>query len=134
MTRLRNTKQRQLILEVLRSTYSHPTVDWLYQKVRKEMPNISLGTVYRNLNLLKEQGIIQELRYAGQQSRYDGNPQPHYHLTCTHCQRVMDVDIPVQKQLDQQLKQALPEVDVLGHNLEFYGICPECAGETSDNQ
>ena len=134
MPRLRNTKQRQMILEVLRSTYSHPTVDWLYQRVREEMPNISLGTVYRNLNLLKEQGVIQELRYAGQQSRYDGNSQPHYHLTCNYCQRVMDVDIPVQQQLENQLEKAMPEVEISGHNLEFYGACPQCAGKRGDNQ
>ncbi len=134
MPRLRNTKQRQLILEVLRSTYSHPTVDWLYQRVRAEMPNISLGTVYRNLNLLAEQGVIQELRYAGQQNRYDGNPDPHYHLTCTECQRVMDVDMPVQQQLEEQLEKAMPEVDVSGHNLEFFGTCPGCAGHSGKNK
>jgi Fur family transcriptional regulator, peroxide stress response regulator len=134
MPRLRNTKQRQLILEVLRSTYSHPTVDWLYQQVREQMPNISLGTVYRNLNLLREQGVIQELRYAGQQNRYDGNPMPHYHLTCDSCHQVMDVDIPVQSQLEEKLRNAMPELDVSGHNLEFYGTCPECAGDSGENE
>lgn len=129
MARVRNTRQRQLILEVLRSTRSHPTADWLYQQVRKKMPNVSLGTIYRNLHILEEQGLIQEIHHAGQQSRYDGNPAPHYHFTCVQCQQVLDVDLPTERRLERELKQRMPELEVLGHNIEFYGRCPRCVEE-----
>ena len=72
---IRKTKQRELILKTLRSTDTHPTADWIYEQVKKEMPNISLGTVYRNLGILKESGEILELNYGSKYSRYDGNPR-----------------------------------------------------------
>lgn len=96
------------------------------------MPNVSLGTVYRNLNILKEQGVIQEIRYAGQQSRFDGNPSPHYHFTCVDCEQVLDVDLPRDTRLEQQLKQLRPDLEVIGHNIEFFGRCPRCARQREE--
>lgn len=121
----RMTKQRKLILDVLRSTKSHPTADWIYNQVRGEMPNISLGTVYRNLGVLKEKGEILELNYGSSFSRYDCNPENHYHLTCTKCERVFDLKIPIQKQLVKEVMD-IDGHKVLDHRLEFYGICKEC--------
>ena len=74
---IRMTKQRKLILDVLRSTKSHPTADWIYEKVRQEIPNISLGTIYRNLNILRDMGEIMELDYGSKYSRFDGNAENH---------------------------------------------------------
>jgi Fe2+ or Zn2+ uptake regulation protein len=122
----RNTKQRQVILEVLRGTNTHPTADWLYQKVRERIPNVSLGTVYRNLGVLKDQEVIQELRHAGCQSRYDGNPQPHYHFFCLDCGRVDNVSIPYCAETEKSIKKAMSGYDIKGHNTEFYGLCPDC--------
>lgn len=126
MPKVRNTKQRQIILRVLKGTNTHPTADWLYQKVKDKIPNISLGTVYRNLGVLKEQELIQELRHAGSQSRYDGNPQPHYHFFCLDCGRVEDVILPYSEQMDQDFQSQMPEYAVFGHKTEFYGCCPDC--------
>ncbi|OFZ54045.1 MAG: hypothetical protein A2328_02895, partial [Bdellovibrionales bacterium RIFOXYB2_FULL_36_6] len=93
------TKQRQIILNILRSLHSHPTADDLYMLARKEMPNISLGTVYRNLNLLAEKGDIIAIQHAGQRKRFDGNHNPHYHFKCLSCGGVYDLPIDRDLQL-----------------------------------
>ncbi len=126
----RKTRQRQLILEVLRSTDSHPTADWIYEQARKKMPNISLGTVYRNLNLLRDLGEIIELNFGSTFSRFDGNPLPHYHFTCLECGRVYDVDEPLHPELEERVERSMG-CEVTYHRLEFYGTCRECLrGET----
>jgi len=123
---IRKTKQRDLILKTLRSTTCHPTADWIYEKVKKEMPNISLGTVYRNLGMLKELGEIIELDYGSKHSRYDGNPQNHYHFVCVECEKVIDVK---SCEVDKQLEKCVAienDVEVLYHRTEFYGLCEDC--------
>ncbi|MDW7652326.1 MAG: transcriptional repressor [Bacillota bacterium] len=121
----RMTKQRQIILEVLRSTRSHPTADWIYEQVRQSVPRISLGTVYRNLRVLKDMGDIQELNYGSTYSRFDANSQPHYHFVCQGCGTVMDIDMPVLTEYDRQVADAVKgHVDF--HRMEFYGTCPDC--------
>ena len=87
----RNTPQRRVILEELQKTSSHPTAAELYAKVRRRLPRISLGTVYRNLDLLAEMGKIQKLDLAGGETRFDGNPEPHCHMRCVRCGRVDDL-------------------------------------------
>ncbi|MGI9951162.1 transcriptional repressor [Moorellaceae bacterium AZ2] len=121
----RMTKQKRIILEILRSTTSHPTADWIYAQARKVLPDISLGTVYRNLNVLKEDGEIMELNYGSTYSRYDGNPQNHYHFVCINCGAVHDVDMPVLPELEKRAEEA-GVGDVFYHRLEFYGLCPRC--------
>ncbi|HHW91774.1 MAG TPA: transcriptional repressor [Firmicutes bacterium] len=124
----RKTRQRALILKILRSTKSHPTADWIYNQVRKEIPDISLGTVYRNLRLLKEMGEIQELQWGSTYSRFDGNPREHYHFNCLQCGRVLDVDIDVQQFLEE-LVEKKHGWKVTGHRLEFWGLCHSCREE-----
>ncbi|MBE3575688.1 MAG: transcriptional repressor [Firmicutes bacterium] len=121
----RMTRQRKAILETLRSTKSHPTADWIYEQVRHQIPDISLGTVYRNLKLLKEQGEILELNYGSTFSRYDGNAANHYHFRCEECGRVFDVDLPVSCALEHEL-EAKTGFEVHSHRLEFYGLCSGC--------
>lgn len=121
----RMTKQRKKILEVLKSTDCHPTADWIYEKVKEEIPNISLGTVYRNLNVLKEMGKIMELNYGSDHSRFDGVPENHYHFRCIECGKVMDLDIDVQEELEAKAAAEIPgEIDY--HRTEFFGYCDEC--------
>ncbi|SJZ32330.1 Fur family transcriptional regulator [Selenihalanaerobacter shriftii] len=121
----RMTKQRKKILDVLRSTTSHPTADWIYEQVKEEIPNISLGTVYRNLNVLKEMGKIMELNYGSSYSRFDGNPENHYHFTCLKCGRVLDVDEPIHVEINQGIEEKM-ECDIDYHRMEFFGLCSEC--------
>jgi Fur family ferric uptake transcriptional regulator/Fur family peroxide stress response transcriptional regulator len=124
----RTTKQKKIILDILKKTKTHPTADWVYQEARKILPEISLGTVYRNLNLLKELGEIQELNYGSGHSRYDGNPINHYHFVCDNCNKVIDLEIPLIKHLDKQLRKDYG-LQIFHHRLEFYGLCESCQGE-----
>lgn len=121
----RMTKQRRQILNVLRSTDTHPTADWIYEQVKRKIPNISLGTVYRNLNLLADMGEILILDYGSTYSRFDGNPESHYHFKCENCERVFDIKIPMNNQLNQEISKKTPYI-VTSHRTEFYGICPDC--------
>lgn len=124
----RMTRQKKLILDILRRTKSHPTADWIYEEARKELPDISLGTVYRNLSVLKNAGEIMELNYGSTFSRYDGNPQNHYHFVCEQCGRVLDVDMPVRHELEKELARQESHL-VRSHRLEFYGVCRDCLKE-----
>lgn len=129
---IRKTKQRDLILKTLRGTKTHPTADWIYEEVKKEMPNISLGTVYRNLGTLRDLGEIMELNYGSKYSRYDGNPKNHYHFVCTECEKVIDIEgIPVDKSLDKKVAEE-NNVEVFFHRTEFYGLCEECKKKKID--
>lgn len=121
----KHTKQKETILRVLRSTNSHPTADWVYAEVRKELPNISLGTVYRNLRLLRERGEILELEFNGSSSRFDGNAHEHYHFRCEKCGHVFDIDEKVDRKLDERVVQKTG-FKISNHRLEFRGLCREC--------
>lgn len=121
----RMTRQRRIILEELRQLTTHPTADDLYEIVRKRLPRISLGTVYRNLDVLSRTGVILRLEMGGSQYRFDGNPWPHAHVRCVHCGRVADVHA-------EQTPVPLPGPDaacgyhVTGYRMEYTGTCPEC--------
>jgi len=121
----KKTKQKEAILRAIKSTSSHPTADWIYTEVKKEIPNISLGTVYRNLKLLKERGDILELDLCGNLSRFDAYTEDHYHFRCDNCHRIFDLDVPVDQEVNKKI-----ELDtghkVTGHRLEFRGLCKEC--------
>jgi Fe2+ or Zn2+ uptake regulation protein len=127
---MRKSRQREVILDVLKGTKAHPTADWIYHEVRKEVPNISLGTVYRNLRLLREMGEILELQYGDGKSRFDGNPADHYHFTCQRCGKIYDVEEPLRKDMEKDIARKLG-FTVTHHRVEFYGICRECQGEVS---
>jgi len=124
----RKTRQRQVILEELRKLTSHPTAVDLYGIVRRRLPKISLGTVYRNLELLAQMDVIQKLQISGSEARFDGNPDQHYHVRCVRCGRVDDLhSVP-----DDLVKGRIEELDgyeILGYRMEFFGICPACGRE-----
>lgn len=120
------TQQRRVILEELRRHNIHPTADMLYEIVRARLPRISLGTVYRNLEILTALGEIQTLDLSGSQKRYDGNPRRHYHIRCMQCDRVDDAPIAPMAQLEDELYGATVYT-IIGHRLEFMGLCPECS-------
>lgn len=125
----RMTRQKRVIMDVLRNTKSHPTADWIYEQAKRHIPDLSLGTVYRNLNLLKEMGEILELNYGSTYSRYDGNPANHYHFQCEKCGCVYDLELPLQVSLEREAQAKSGHV-VKSHRLEFYGLCRECAEKT----
>ena len=125
---VRRTRQREIILEVLRGTDCHPTADWVYQEVRKEMPHVSLGTIYRNLKTLSEHGEIQELAFGSTHSRFDAKAHSHYHFVCESCGAIDDLDMDTMEELEERVER-LGGYHVKSHRLEFYGLCPDCLGE-----
>lgn len=121
----RNTLQRSIILEELKKTKTHPSADHFFKIVRKRLPSISFGTVYRNLNFLKDQGQISELACGKYSCRYDGNIKEHYHFTCLKCKKIFDLDKPILNNLDEKVSKEL-RMSVKYHRLDFYGYCREC--------
>jgi len=128
---MRLTTQRQIILEELGKVTSHPTANEVYDMVRKRLPRIGLGTVYRNLELLADSGVILKLEVGGTQKRFDATVAPHYHIRCSVCGKVDDIDIPVQENINQVAMEA-SNYKVLGHHIEFSGICPSCRQHRPD--
>jgi Fur family transcriptional regulator, peroxide stress response regulator len=122
---MRKSRQREAIMRVLMSTTSHPTAEWLYEEVKKEIPNVSLGTVYRNLKLLQERGEILELEQTGHYRRFDGNSANHYHFRCGECGRVFDIDEPLVQGMEERVERKTG-FQVWHHRLEFRGLCRDC--------
>ena len=119
------TLQRKTILNILRQTNSHPSADEIYELVRKQLPRISLGTVYRNLEVLAKTGLIQKLELGGTIKRFDWNSNKHYHIRCLVCGQVDDAPIAPLNQLEDELYGATV-FSIIGHRLEFEGLCPDC--------
>jgi Fur family ferric uptake transcriptional regulator len=122
------------MLEELRKTHSHPTATELYEIVRRRLPRISLGTVYRNLELLTETGAIRRLEIFGKEARFDGDLDKHYHVRCERCSRVDDlVGTPPEQTIEES--RDVNGWKILERRVEFVGICPECQypGETGVN-
>ncbi len=130
--KLRMTQQRKIILEELTKVNTHPSADEIYEMVRLRLPRISLGTVYRNLEILCELGEIQKLELSGSLKRYDWNPKKHYHIRCLRCNRVDNAPIAPLKQLEDDLYESTV-FEIIGHNLEFTGLCPECSKKIKSN-
>ena len=126
------TRQRKVILEELLKQNAHPSADEIYQMVRRRMPRISLGTVYRNLEVLANMGKIQKLELSGALKRYDWDTNKHYHIRCVCCDRVDDAPIAPLNQLENDLYGATV-FEIIGHNLEFTGLCPECSKKVAPN-
>jgi Fe2+ or Zn2+ uptake regulation protein len=121
----RTTHQRTVILEEIRKVHTHPTADEVYEMVRKRLPRVSLGTVYRNLEILSTCGLIQKIGPVSSQMRFDGNARNHYHIRCIYCGRVEDAPIEMIDTIEQELRTA-SDYTILGHRLEFIGVCPAC--------
>lgn len=122
---MRRTYQREVILEELRQTMSHPSAAELYERVRQRIPHLSFGTVYRNLKLLKEQGVVLELSMGSSASLWDGNAAPHYHFLCQSCSGVQDLLVPLKMDCEREI-EAETGLKITGHRAEFYGLCQEC--------
>jgi Fe2+ or Zn2+ uptake regulation protein len=123
---LRMTRQRKVILEELTKLRTHPSAEEIYEVVRKRLPHISMGTVYRNLETLSELGEITKLEFGGTIKRFDGNAEDHYHIRCSLCDRVVDAPMAQLERIEDHLSTAT-EFKIFGHRLEFYGLCPSCA-------
>ncbi|MDR3271819.1 MAG: transcriptional repressor [Peptococcaceae bacterium] len=121
---IRFTPQRQAILEFLLSTDTHPTAEEIYHHVKQRFTGMSLGTIYNTVKMLKEHGYIMELSYGEMSSRFDGNPENHYHIACQKCGRVFDYNRSF-PDLEQEM-ESHQGFQVQGYRLEFFGLCSAC--------
>jgi len=125
----RMTRQRRIILEELRKVKYHPTADDVHRAVRRRLPRISLGTVYRNLDLLHRAGLIQRLEVGGTQKRFDGDLEVHCHRRCVRCGKIEDVWLGEVAAISRAIKE-MTDYEVISHRIEFIGYCRDCRGRT----
>ncbi|CDE60060.1 putative uncharacterized protein [Fusobacterium sp. CAG:439] len=119
------SRQREIILETLKSNVVHPTAEYLYAILKAKAPNISLATLYRNLNQLADNGVIKKIDGLEAPSHYDHNTHEHYHFICDECKRVFDVSSDVAPNIVQKTEEELGFI-VKKHDIIFNGICRDC--------
>lgn len=122
---LKRSKQRDMIKSFLMNRKDHPTADVIYMNVRQQNPNISLGTVYRNLTLLADIGEIQRLRVGDGVDHFDADTSPHSHFICNHCGRVIDLKIDNMQSIEKVAGEDFDGI-ITGHVTYFYGTCGIC--------
>ena len=122
---MKYSRQRELILNTVLEHNVHPTADYVYSFLRKDNPNLSLGTVYRNLSLLAENGTIRKISIPNGSDRFDGCMHEHYHMVCERCGGVYDIELDGLHSLDERIEQETGFV-VTGHELIVNGICNHC--------
>jgi Fe2+ or Zn2+ uptake regulation protein len=127
--RTRETRQRRVVYETIRGTHNHPTADWIFEKVRATVPKISLGTVYRNLSVLKDEGLIREIYGNDRRAHYDAITAPHAHFICSQCAGIWDVHSEVK--IDWRSLKELVGCDVAEQRIEFEGVCAACTHKSS---
>ena len=125
MTKLKYSRQRESIKEFLAGRHDHPTADAIYMNIREQYPNISLGTVYRNLSLLSELGEILKIDNGSGEAHFDYNTEPHTHFVCSHCHSVIDMDVPQDNAAIAAAQEHFPgRID--GQVIYFTGVCDDC--------
>lgn len=129
---MNKSNQRDVIYEVLKSTYSHPTADWVYEKAREQIPNISKGTVYRNLNQLVENEMAIKVPGIFEKDRFDANIERHSHLICVKCGAVIDFN-DARSKVNVKLGENRG-VFVQDYSLVYYGLCPLCNNKANKNK
>lgn len=122
---VRITPQRHAILEYLIESMSHPTADEIFKALEEKFPNMSVATVYNNLRVFKEAGLIKELTYGDSSSRFDWVTTDHYHAICEECGKIVDFYYPILDEVES-VAQHVTGFQVNSHRMEVYGICPSC--------
>ena len=132
MKKTRNTRQRGVILDILRETHEHPTAEIIYREARRVLPNISLGTIYRNLNFLRDQGTVREIRPSERgSSRFDGAEAPHAHFHCVHCSALLDIPLP--PALESFRYEEVEKISAVSLvDLHVIGSCTGCEGAAAN--
>ena len=122
----KRSRQRERLLDLLSGTGTHPTAGWLYDRMKKEFPDLSMGTVYRNLNILNEQGLVRKIDFGSTFDRFEAKTVPHYHFICERCGSVSDLPLPVDEKLNERVSTSTG-FKARRHRIEFYGVCDRCA-------
>ena len=123
------TRQRELVLDIVRSSSDHPTAQQVYERARARMPKIGLGTVYRNLNRLELDGRIRRIPMADASDRFDKTLVPHEHMTCIGCNRFFDFST---EPLALEALQSQSEYEIVDYHLTISCMCPECRAKRDD--
>jgi Fur family transcriptional regulator, peroxide stress response regulator len=121
------TPQRIAICKLALFSREHPSVPKIYEEVRETHPTVSLATVYKTLQILKENGLVQELDFPQDQARYDSYLEPHINLVCSRCGKIQDLDDPVALELIKRVI-AVTKFVPASQRLDVYGICEKCSG------
>ncbi|MEE1056529.1 MAG: transcriptional repressor [Acutalibacteraceae bacterium] len=126
MARKNFSEKREAIYSLIRNTNTHPSAEWVYNQLNAQYPNISLGTVYRNMSMFAEQGLIKSVGSINGRERFDANTLPHPHFICQECDAVIDLEyMPYNQELDQAVKLNTGH-SVKRHEIFFYGRCRKC--------
>lgn len=132
MAIMKYSRQRECIKAYLANTNEHPTADTVYLHVKENFPNISLGTVYRNLNLLADIGEAMKITTPDGADRFDGVTTPHYHVLCTECGNIYDLDMEISDAINIEAQQCF-DGQILSHSALFYGTCGVCCKQKKEN-
>ncbi len=125
----KHSRKRDAMLHKIRSTTCHPSAVWIYEELRKDIPDLSLGTVYRNLSVFKDEGLIVSVGTVNGQERYDGNTGEHTHFICLDCGSVLDVDTELSSALTEAVERE-NDLEVQYRQLTLYGTCSKCRAKT----
>ena len=121
----RNTIQKELVLNAVRSLKNHATADEIYHMIKQAYPSIGRGTVYRNLNILAEEGKIRKVEVIGSPDRFDHICEKHFHVRCIKCGRLFDIELEPVPELKPKRKDST-DMQFLDYDIMFKGICPDC--------
>lgn len=129
----RKSRQRQLVFEIVGKSKAHLTAQEVFERARRRLPAISMGTVYRNLRRLAEEGLLRENKMGNRPAHFEVFQKRHYHIWCIQCGRLEDLTLPYQAFLDRGVER-LVNYRLREHRLEFYGVCPRCSAEPSGSR
>ena len=121
----RKSKQRNRIYELIKGSPEHPTAIWIYDRLRQEFPTVSLGNVYRNINILIEDGFIVSHDFGDGIVHYDAIVSTHYHFICKECNTITDFPLPVHEEIIKMAQKKTKKI-ITSHTIQFYGICEKC--------
>lgn len=119
------SKYKEVIIRVLRNTKSHPTAEWIYRRVKREIPEVGIATIYRNLKSLSSDGRISTIPSIDGINHFDGNVDPHYHIRCVGCGRIADIHESVDREIEARAAEKTG-FQIYGHSLEMVGLCSSC--------
>jgi Fur family peroxide stress response transcriptional regulator len=127
----KHSKKRDAILDLIRSTESHPGAQWVYDQLKPSIPDLSLGTVYRNIAFFREEGLVESVGVVSGEERFDGDTSPHPHAVCSRCGKIIDLPDEAKVELNRIFSVDIPNFTIDKRNTVFYGICRDCNEETA---
>jgi Fur family peroxide stress response transcriptional regulator len=128
-TARKRSGKRDAILQAIQSTETHPGAQWVYDRLKPRIPGLSLGTVYRNIGIFREEGRVISVGVIAGEERFDGRAEPHPHFVCEKCGAVLDVAGEMQPELIANLSIKVPGCTIDNRKMLLYGLCKDCSGE-----